>query len=96
MKKNPIKIVDVRRESEHESGHVENSLNIPLDFMNDHMAEFPQNDKFYVHCAGGYRSVIASSILKSRGMHDLANVEGGFKDIKTQDIRLSDKTGTTT
>ena len=59
-----------------------NANNTPLDFLNDHMAEFPKDDTFYVHCAGGYRSVIAASILKSRGIHNLVDIAGGFAEIK--------------
>ena len=78
------KVVDVRKASEFDSQHVSgnNVLNIPLDFINSKMAEFPQEETMYIHCAGGYRSVIAASILKSRGYHDMVNVEGGFKAIE--------------
>lgn len=78
------KVVDVRKASEFGSQRVDgnNVLNIPLDFINQNMAEFPQEEKMYIHCAGGYRSVIAASILKSRGYHNMANVEGGFKAIE--------------
>jgi rhodanese-related sulfurtransferase len=82
------KVVDVRKASEFGSQRIngENVLNIPLDFINANMAEFPQAEKMYIHCAGGYRSVIAASILKSRGYHDLANVEGGFNAIEEEKL----------
>jgi len=83
-------IFDVRKESEFSSEHVENANNTPLDFLNDHLAEFPNDSIFYVHCAGGYRSMIAASILKSRGIHNLVDVAGGFKAIKEVGIAVTD------
>ncbi|MEX2380339.1 MAG: rhodanese-like domain-containing protein, partial [Vicingaceae bacterium] len=84
MKAN-IKIIDVRKPSEYQAERIENAENIPLDFLNERLAELPKDDTFYVHCAGGYRSVIASSILKARGMHNMINVEEGFDVLKTID-----------
>lgn len=81
---------DVRKPSEYEAEHVENANNTPLDFLNTHLEAFPDQDDFYVHCAGGYRSVIASSILKSRGIHNLINVEGGMDQIKKLSIPTTD------
>ncbi len=78
----PIPVVDVRKQSEYEAGHLTNALNIPLDYINENMAGFPQHEVFYLHCAGGYRSVIAASILKARGYANLINVEGGYTAIK--------------
>lgn len=78
MKEEKVKIFDVRKESEYISEHVEGAYNTPLDYLNDHLAEFPGNEKFYIHCAGGYRSMIAASILKSRGIHNLIDVSDGF------------------
>ena len=75
-------IFDVRKVSEFEAEHLTEGKNTPLDFLNDHLAEFPKDETFYVHCAGGYRSVIAASILKSRGIHNLIDVAGGFSAIK--------------
>ena len=69
---------------------MENANNTPLDFLNDHMAEFPKEDTFYVHCAGGYRSVIAASILKSRGIHNLVDIAGGFDQIKDSGYKVTD------
>src|SRR5690606_29900790 len=83
-------VVDVRKPGEYEAEHVEDALLLPLDFINDHMADFPKDDTFHVHCAGGYRSVIAGSILKSRGIHNLINVEGGYKAIKETGIPVTD------
>ncbi len=83
-------IFDVRKNSEFLSEHVLNADNTPLDYLNDHLAEFPDNKSFFVHCAGGYRSMVASSILKSRGIHNLIDVKGGFKDIKEAGIPVSE------
>lgn len=73
-------VVDVRKPGEFEAEHVEDALNLPLDFINDNMASFPSNH-FFLHCAGGYRSMIAASILKSRGIDHFTEVEGGFAAI---------------
>lgn len=75
-------VFDVRKESEYLSEHLINAKNAPLDYINDHLAEFPKEETFYVHCLGGYRSVIASSILKARGYHNIVNIEGGFNQLK--------------
>lgn len=83
-------IVDVRRESEYLSEHIKGAENSPLSTLNEHLASLPEQDTFYVHCAGGYRSMIASSILKSRGIHNLIDVAGGFKAIKETAIPVTD------
>jgi hydroxyacylglutathione hydrolase len=83
-------IVDVRKKSEYLSEHVENALNIELDYLNDKMALVPQDEAFYIHCAGGYRSVIAASVLKARGYHNMIDVAGGFSAIKETSISVSD------
>ncbi|SHK36935.1 Glyoxylase, beta-lactamase superfamily II [Maribacter aquivivus] len=83
-------VFDVRKESEFLSEHVLDAKNTPLDFLNDHLAEFPEKKQFYVHCAGGYRSMIAASILKSRGVHNLIDVKVGFKAIKEAGIPVSE------
>ncbi len=74
-------IIDVRKQSEFQAEHVEGAINLPLDFINDHLAEIPKQGKIFVHCAGGYRSMIAISILKARGWDNLIDVSGGFKAI---------------
>jgi hydroxyacylglutathione hydrolase len=84
-----IPVYDVRKESEFEAEHVLDAHLTPLDFLNDHLTEFPSNEPFYLHCAGGYRSVIAASILKSRGIHNLIDVKGGFKAIKETDVPVT-------
>ena len=90
MEENELEIFDVRKPNEFLSEHVPMAQNTPLDFINDHMSEFPQKNAFYLHCAGGYRSVIAASILKSRGIHNLIDIKGGFAKIKESGIKVSD------
>lgn len=85
-----INVFDVRKETEYLSEHIPSAENTPLSFINDHLAEFPSEKPFYVHCAGGYRSVIAASILKSRGIHNLIDISGGFKAIKEAGITVTD------
>lgn len=76
------RVFDVRKPSEYEGQHVEHAHLTPLSDINEHLEEFPKEEPFYIHCAGGYRSVIAASILLSRGIQQPINVEGGFKKIK--------------
>jgi glyoxylase-like metal-dependent hydrolase (beta-lactamase superfamily II)/rhodanese-related sulfurtransferase len=84
-----IVIADVRKETEFADGHIKDAINIPLIDLTDlgSMANFEEHHNIYVHCAGGYRSVIASSLLKRQGIHNIRNVEGGWKKI----IELKDK-----
>lgn len=77
-----IHILDVRKKSEFDSEHIKNAQNLPLDYINENMAEVDKNKTYYVHCAGGYRSMIFASILKARGYDNLINVDGGFSAIK--------------
>lgn len=81
--KNPdINILDVRKKSEYDSEHIISAENAPLDYVNESMKMVNPNKTYYVHCAGGYRSMSFASILKSRGYENLINVDGGFKEIK--------------
>jgi glyoxylase-like metal-dependent hydrolase (beta-lactamase superfamily II)/rhodanese-related sulfurtransferase len=77
-------IIDVRKPSEFADGHLDGAVNIPLDEMSDpaSMANIDENDNVYIHCSAGYRSVIASSLLKRQGIHNLRNVLGGWNRIK--------------
>lgn len=84
-----VPVIDVRNEGEFENGHIPDAMLIPLGFINDHFSKFPKEKTFYVHCAGGYRSVIAASILKSRGIHNVIDVAGGFADIKNVGIPIA-------
>ncbi|MDT0620770.1 MBL fold metallo-hydrolase [Croceitalea vernalis] len=88
--KKEIPVFDVRKDSEFSAEHIENANLTPLDFLNNHLAEFPEKETFYIHCAGGYRSMIAASILKSRGIHNLVDIAGGFAAIKKAGIPVTD------
>jgi hydroxyacylglutathione hydrolase len=70
-------VFDARRPGEYASEHIVDAKSTPLDYLNDHIKEFPTDKDFYIHCAGGYRSVIAASILKARGFHNVIDVAGG-------------------
>jgi len=83
-------VFDVRKESEFASEHLVDANNTPLSALNEHLSEFPKEEIFYVHCAGGYRSVIAASILKSRGYHNLVDVGGGFAAMKESGLVMTD------
>jgi len=82
-------IVDARKPGEFNAEHIENALNIPLDFVNEQLSEVPKEENFYLHCAGGYRSVIMASILKSRGYHNMINVEKGMAGIRKTNAKLT-------
>ena len=90
LKNKSVAVFDVRKETEYISEHIPTAQNTPLSFLNNHLAEFPAKETFFVHCAGGYRSMIAISILKSRGIHNLVDVAGGFKAIKEAHIEVTD------
>ncbi len=80
-------VLDVRKESEFEGGHLKDAVNLPLNTLTDpaSMAHFEDEQNLYVHCAGGYRSVIAASLLKRQGFHQLRNVLGGWSSISKQE-----------
>ncbi len=82
MASEAVNILDVRKKSEYLSEHVEQADNAPLDYINDSMLQIDKNKTYYVHCAGGYRSMIFASILKARGYDNLIDISGGFTDIK--------------
>ena len=90
LKNKSVSVFDVRKDTEYSSEHIPSAQNTPLSFLNNFLAEFPAKETFFVHCAGGYRSVIAASILKSRGIHNLIDVAGGFKAIKDANIEVTD------
>ncbi|MCB9189389.1 MAG: MBL fold metallo-hydrolase [Flavobacteriales bacterium] len=89
-KEKDVRIVDVRKPSEYLSEHVVDAVNAPLDYLNKHITDFDPNQTNYIHCAGGYRSVIAESILKSRGIHNIVDILGGFGAIKKTDAKVTD------
>jgi len=78
----PVNTLDVRKKSEYDSQHIVNAENVPLDYINDSMSQINKNKTYYVHCAGGYRSMIFTSILRARGFNNLIDVKGGFTAIK--------------
>ena len=86
MTKENIHILDVRKKSEYDSEHVLDAENAPLDYINDSMLQVQKNKTYYVHCAGGYRSMIFNSILRARGYNNLVDVKGGFKDLKQSNL----------
>ncbi len=80
-------VVDVRKETEFGDGHLEHAMNLPLSEMTNivELAQFEETQNLYIHCAGGYRSVIAASLLKRQGVNNLRNVLGGWNSIKQQE-----------
>ncbi len=87
-KRNSLIIKDVRKTTEFETGHVKDAESIPLAQISELMTEFDKEEPNYVHCAGGYRSMMAASILKSRGYHNVVNIEGGFGAIAATDVAV--------
>jgi rhodanese-related sulfurtransferase len=81
-----IEVIDVRKPGEFEAGHVQGARSLPLSDMTDplNIAVIEDDRNLYVHCAGGYRSVIAASLLKRQGLHNLRNILGGFAQIKNE------------
>lgn len=76
-------LFDVRKPGEYKAGHIKEAKSTPLDFLNNYLEDFPKEKPFFVHCASGYRSVIASSILKARGFHNVKDVSGGYEALVT-------------
>jgi len=83
-------VFDVRKPGEFTAGHVESAKSTPLDNLNNYLNEFPNNGDFYLHCAGGYRSVIANSILKKQGIHNGIDVLGGYTAITKTELPVTD------
>jgi glyoxylase-like metal-dependent hydrolase (beta-lactamase superfamily II)/rhodanese-related sulfurtransferase len=80
---NTLPVFDMRKQGEWDSSHLSSATHVCLTGINENLAKFPKDENFYVHCAGGYRSVIASSILKMRGYHNFTDVAGGYDAIQT-------------
>ena len=91
INENNVPVFDIRKPGEYDNEHIVDVPSTPLDYINSHIDEFPSDKDFYVHCAGGYRSVIASSILKSRGIHNVIDVAGGYGAIKNTGILRTEK-----
>jgi glyoxylase-like metal-dependent hydrolase (beta-lactamase superfamily II)/rhodanese-related sulfurtransferase len=87
--KEELNLLDVRKQSEFDQEHVAGADSFPLDFINKNMHEIKSNQKYYLYCASGYRSVIAASILKARGFNQVVNVPGGFKALSETPIKRS-------
>ncbi len=93
----PVNILDIRRKSEFDSEHVMDAENAPLDYINDSMLLVDKDKTYYVHCAGGYRSMVFISILRARGYNNLLDIKNGFKALKdTGKFEISDYVSPTT
>lgn len=86
-KSNPdVTVIDIRKSGEYDTEHVEGAVNLPLDTLSEQISQVRRDDPVYVHCAGGYRSMVANSILKARGLQNVVNVEGGMAAITQTDV----------
>lgn len=90
VKNQDVNILDVRKDGEYSSKHLEGAQHFALDYINQNMTQVDKEKTYHIHCAGGYRSVIAASILKARGFDKLVDVAGGFGDIKNTDLPMTD------
>lgn len=81
-----MRVLDVRKESEYDAQHLAGATNFPLDFINRNFSELDPEQTYYLHCQGGYRSMITASILKSRGYHQIINIKGGFDALKEHGV----------
>jgi glyoxylase-like metal-dependent hydrolase (beta-lactamase superfamily II)/rhodanese-related sulfurtransferase len=84
------KVIDIRRESEYAAEHVEDAYSKPLAYINDWVKDINPSEHFYIHCAGGYRSMIAASILQARGFRNFTEIAGGFKAISETQVPRTD------
>jgi len=85
-----VNVLDVRKHGEYETGHLEFTLPRPLDYINDWTSEINTSKTYYIHCAGGYRSMIAASILKARGVENVIDIAGGYAAIKSSGLKRTD------
>ncbi|WP_114904921.1 rhodanese-like domain-containing protein [Kordia sp. SMS9] len=90
LQENTLNVLDVRKDGEYKAKHIENVQHFALDFINEQMNEINPANEYHIHCAGGYRSVIAASILKARGFHKVIDIAGGFAAIKKTTIPLTE------
>ena len=84
------KIIDIRKDTEYAAEHVDEAYNRPLALINDWIKDIDPAEHFYIHCAGGYRSMIAASILQARGYRNFTEIDGGFKAIASTQVPKSD------
>ncbi len=89
-KKGTVNLLDARRESEYNAQHIKGAQNFPLDFINKNMNELDRSQEYYLHCAGGYRSMITASILKARGFEKLINIKSGFKALQETSLPMTE------
>lgn len=89
FKSGELNILDVRNPTEFSAEHIDGAQNVALDYINDNMDQINKDNTYHVHCAGGYRSMIFSSILKSRGFENVIDVDGGFKAISATDLPIT-------
>ncbi|MDA9121043.1 rhodanese-like domain-containing protein, partial [Flavobacteriales bacterium] len=82
-------VLDVRKPTEHDAERVEDAVNHPLDFIRSNVGELDKEKEYFVHCKGGYRSMIASSILKANGIHNIVEIEGGMDAIVNSDVPVT-------
>jgi hydroxyacylglutathione hydrolase len=87
---NGVHVLDVRKPGEYDAEHLEISSPRPLDFINDWMSELNPKDTYYIHCAGGYRSMIAASILKARGIENVVDIAGGYAALTNTGLKRTD------
>ncbi|MEK6478338.1 MBL fold metallo-hydrolase [Catalinimonas sp. 4WD22] len=88
--KEELNVLDVRKSSEYQAEHIEGAENFPLDYISENMDKVDKEKTYHLHCAGGYRSMIASSILKSRGYENIVDISGGFKALSETDVPKTD------
>lgn len=88
-KEKELRVIDVRKPNEFAAEHVAGAVSAPLDFINENLAQIPREGEVYLHCAGGYRSMIAASILKARGWNNIVDIDGGMKAINDTDVAKS-------
>ena len=91
-KNESVNVLDVRKDSEYQSMHLrgDNIQHFALDYINKQLDLISSDKKYYIHCAGGYRSVIAASILKANGFHNIVDIAGGFATLKNTNLEVSD------
>jgi len=85
-----LRVVDVRKDGEYSAEHVDGAWHASLQFINQNLAAFSTEEPNYIHCAGGYRSMVAASLLKARGYHNVIDVAGGFNAIKNTEVKVTD------
>lgn len=90
FKRGDLKVLDVRKPGEFQSEHIADAQSLPLDYISESMDQISKDETYHVHCAGGYRSMIASSILKSRGYHNVVDIAGGYKAISETEVPTTD------